>query len=118
MLILNYFAEINYRPTDKWFFNVVADINQYSSKTFSSNVTVPLLKAELSYFFLKANKGCVSLNAFDILNSNTGLQRISELNYLLERRSNIIGQYFILSFKYRLNRSGEKSNANVITIGR
>lgn len=114
---INYFAEINYRPKDKWFFNIVADINQYASKSFSSNVTVPLLKAELSYFFLKANKGCISLNAFDILNSNTGLQRISELNYLLERRSNIIGQYFMLSFKYRLNRSGD-SGANVITIGR
>jgi hypothetical protein len=41
---------------------------------------------------------------FDLLNRNTGVQRISELNYLQQQQSNIIGRYIMLSFKYRLNK--------------
>jgi len=115
---VGYFAEISYRPAEKWFFSMNADINYYYSKSFNGNVNIPLLKAEASYFFLKSNRASLTLKAFDLLNSNTGLQRISELNYLMERRSNIIGQYFMLSFKYRLNKSGEKSSGTVITIGK
>jgi hypothetical protein len=113
-----YFGEISYSPHDRLHLLCTADINSYFSKSFTGVINIPLLKAEASWFFLKNNRGSFTLNAFDLLNANTGLQRISELNYLVEKRSNIIGQYFMLSFKYRLNSSGEKKRENVITIGR
>jgi hypothetical protein len=115
---IGYFTELNYRPGDKWNFNLVADIHDYYSRSFKETVTIPLVKADVSYFFLKYNRGSLTLNAFDILNSNNGLERISELNYLLEKRSNIIGQYFMLSFKYRISKAGNKEGMNVIQIGK
>jgi hypothetical protein len=65
---------------------------------------VPLLGAQMSYFFMQNNRAALTLSAFDILNQNTGINRISELNYLRETRSNIIGRYIMLSFKYSLNK--------------
>jgi hypothetical protein len=115
---IGYFAELSFTPNIRWHFSCNADVNQYFAKSFTNTVTIPLLKAEVSYSCLKHNKGSVILEAFDLLNSNTGLERISELNYLMEKRSSIIGRYFMLSFKYRLSRAGEKAAGNTITIGK
>ncbi|NQV01799.1 MAG: hypothetical protein HQ542_04085, partial [Bacteroidia bacterium] len=41
-----------------------------------------------------------------LLNRNTGIQRVSEQNYLRETHSNIIGRYVMLSLKFRLNKFG------------
>jgi hypothetical protein len=115
---IGYFAELSYRRGNRWFFSVVADINSYYAESFGEPVNIPLLKGEAAYYFLKNNRASIILNAFDLLQSNTGLQRISELNYLMEKRSNIIGQYFMFSFKYRLNKSSERKVGNIIRIGR
>jgi hypothetical protein len=99
------FSEISYRPSDKWYFLATADVTQYTAQSFSGAVVIPLLKAEASYYFMKANRGTLTLEAFDLLNQNKGLERVSELNFLRETRSNTIGQYFMLSFKYRLSKA-------------
>jgi hypothetical protein len=80
------------------------DITRYNAQSFNETVVVPLVKWELQYSFLQARRGSLGLEVFDLLNRNTGVQRISELNYLQERRANIIGRYVMLSFKYRLNK--------------
>lgn len=103
---IGYFADVNYTPADKWNLNFTADVSQYNSQSFKNTVTIPLLQAEVSRFFMKANRASVSLKAFDILNKNTGLSRVSELNYLQETRSNIIGRYFMITFKYKLSKLG------------
>ncbi len=113
---LVYTAEANYTPSDKWSFNLTADVSNYTSQTFGQSVQIPLLQAEISRYFLKANRGVLTLKAFDILNKNTGLQRSSDINYLLERQSNIIGRYFMLSFKYRLNKLGSGGDGGGIQI--
>ena len=48
---------------------------------------------------------------FSIRNQN--VQRISELNLLRETRSNTIGPYLMLSFKYRLNKAARKGGIEV-----
>jgi len=100
------FAEISYMPTSKWNFMASADVTQYNSNSFAQAVVVPLVKAEVSYYFLKANRGILTLEGFDLLNRNTGIDRSGELNYFRETRSNVLGRYFLLSFKYRLNKLG------------
>jgi len=111
-----YFGEIGWRPSDRWYFRATADVSHYRSSEFDGNISVPLLKAEASWYFLKGNKGSLTLNAFDLLDRNKGIERLSELNYLVESKSNIIGQYFMLGFRYRLNVGGEEK-ADVIRIG-
>jgi hypothetical protein len=63
--------------------------------------------AEVSYYFLRNQRGAITLSGKDLLNKNTGIERLSELNYLIERRSDILGRYVLLSFKYRLNKVGD-----------
>jgi outer membrane receptor protein involved in Fe transport len=104
------FSEISYQPTDHWHFNVTADVTQYNARSFQESVIIPLLKADVSYYFLKGNRGVLTLTGFDLLDKNKSINRISQLNYLTEIRSNIISRYFMLSFKYRLNKLGKGSN--------
>lgn len=103
------FSEISYRPTDKWYFMVSGDMTRYTARSFPGAVVVPLVRSEVSYYFMKANRAVLTLEGFDILNQNKGIQRTSQQNYLAETRSNIIGRYFMLSFKYRLSKTGKKS---------
>jgi hypothetical protein len=41
-----------------------------------------------------------------LLNQNRIVQRLSELNYLREIRSNSMGRYVMLTFTWRLNKFG------------
>jgi hypothetical protein len=111
---LSGFSEISYRPTDKWYFMASADVTQYNANSFAQSVVVPIIRAEISYYFLKANRGIFTLEGFDLLNRNKGIQQVGELNYFRETRSNVMGRYFMLSFKYRLNKLGtNKESLNI-----
>lgn len=105
------YAELSYRPNDHWYIMLAADVTSYNARSFQNAVIIPLLRSEISYYFMKGNRGVLTLEGFDLLNGNKGLQRISQQNYLAEIRSDIIGQYFMLSFKYRLNKTGKKGEA-------
>jgi len=106
---LAYFAEVRFTPSDHWSFAATADVINYNARTFNDAVSIPLIGAEVNFYFLKNNRGLFTLSAFDLLNKNTGIDRISEMNYLRETRSNTIGRYVMLSFKYRLNKFNDKS---------
>lgn len=103
-------AKISYQPVDYLYFKTEADISYYDALNFSKPVMIPLLNAEISWYFLKAKRGVLTLEAFDLLNKNINIRRISQLNYLQETQSNIIGRYVMLSFKYRLNMLGGNSD--------
>lgn len=111
-----YFIDANYRPNDKWYIGFNADINNYSSQSFNESVSIPLLKMEITRYVFKNNRGSIGLSIFDILNKNTGVQRIADQNAIQETRSNIIGRYGMISFKYKLNKFGEKSSGLKVDI--
>jgi hypothetical protein len=115
---LTAFTEISFRPTDNWNIMTSADLTQYSANSFSQSVTIPLVKAEVSYYFMKAKRGVLTLEGFDLLNQNKGLQRTGELNFYRETRSNVLGRYFLLSFKYRLNKLGSGGEKMDIKVNR
>lgn len=110
---LSWFGEIAYLPNDKINFFLTADVTNYTAQSFEESQLVPLLGAEVSYFFLKNNRASLTLAAHDLLNKNTGIRRVSEMNYLQEKTSNIIGRYFMLSLKYRLNKFGGDTGMNM-----
>lgn len=113
---LVYFGEIRFTPNDRWHFLVGADVTNYNARSFNDAVSVPLLRAEINFYFLKNNRAMLTLSGSDLLNRNTGIQRISEQNYLRETHSNTIGRYVMLSLKFRLNKFG--GSATGITIGK
>jgi hypothetical protein len=113
---LNYFADLTFSPNDTWHFGVKSDVVYYRSKSFTTDVNIPLLNAEISYNFLVNKRGMLTLEVNDLLNKNTGISRTGEMNYLRETRSNIIGRYLILSFKYRINKAAKSSGGMEINV--
>lgn len=109
----SYFGEIRYSPSDRWHFLVSADVMNYDAKNFESAISVPLLSAEINFNLLKNNRGMLSIECYDILNKNIGINRTASENYLMETRSNIIGRYFLLSFKYRLSKFKKNSGVTI-----
>jgi len=110
---LGYFGEVRFTPNDHWSFAASADVTSYNARTFNNMVNIPLIGTEISFYFLKHNRGLLTITGFDLLNKNTGIERVSEMNYLREIRSNIIGRYFMLSFKYRLNKFKDQSGLDI-----
>jgi hypothetical protein len=107
---LKWFGEARYTPNDTWDFEVNTDFTNYFDKTFPDSQKIPLLGAQVSYFFLKNKRSTLAVKGFDLLNRNQIVQRFGELNYLREIRSNSIGRFVMLSFTYRLNKFGGQSN--------
>ncbi|WP_222167383.1 TonB-dependent receptor [Edaphocola aurantiacus] len=107
------FAQIGYRPTAKWNFTASGDITHYTARSFDHPVTVPIVSAEITRYIFANQRGAISLRAFDLLDRNKSVQRISQLNYLMEQRSNTIGRYAVLSFSYRLNKAGTPGSISV-----
>ena len=111
----SYFGEIRYNPNENWNFMVSADVVNYDASSFEEEISVPLIAAEASYYFLKNNRAVLTLKASDLLNKNTGISRVSEMNYLKESRANVMGRFVILSFKYRLNKMGSNKEGIFIS---
>lgn len=114
----SWFGEIRFTPNQNWNYNVSADIANYSQQAFGETVSIPLINAEINHYFLKNKRGTLSLRGFDLLDKNNIVQRLSELNYLREVRSNSIGRYIMLSFSYRLNRFGGEEKGIEVKVGR
>jgi len=104
---MSWFAEARFTPNDTWNFEVNTDITNYTDKSFGEELSIPLLGAQIDYFFLANKRGTLSLKGFDLLNQNELVKRFGELNYLREIRSNSIGRFVMLSFTYRLNKFGK-----------
>ncbi|NRB46301.1 MAG: outer membrane beta-barrel protein [Saprospiraceae bacterium] len=97
----SYTGNLRYTPTQKWNFEARANIVNYNARSFDEAVSVPLISANISYFFLQAEKGSLTLSGFDLLNQYTGLQRIGDTNFLMQRQWNTLTQYFLLTFNFR-----------------
>jgi len=106
-LDFSYFAEIRFNPNKKWNFQVTADVTNYNSRSFSQSVVIPLTGVEITHYFLRNNRGSLTFQGIDLLNRNTGIERTSDLNFIREQRSNMLGRLLMISFRYRLNKFGE-----------
>lgn len=104
---LSCFADLSYTPTDVWYFGVSANLTNYSAESFEGAVNIPLLGAEAGFNFLSNRRAQVAIKAYDLLDKNRGIERVAEMNYLRETRSNVMGRYVMLSFKYRLNKAAK-----------
>ncbi|MBX7108747.1 MAG: TonB-dependent receptor [Chitinophagales bacterium] len=103
----SYFFEMHYMPSKQWTFSFNADVNHYGVDGFDVSTLVPLIRAEVSRYLLKSNRGTITLSVFDLLDKNAGITQTSELNYLMQQQSNTIGRYAMLSFRYRINKADQ-----------
>ncbi|MCU0396246.1 MAG: outer membrane beta-barrel family protein, partial [Chitinophagaceae bacterium] len=108
--------------TDFFTYNANAETNIYLPKGFTlgSDVTFTantgradgfnqnfwLWNAYLAKSFLKNKRGELRLRAYDILNQNTGLSRVTTGNYVEDTRYTVLQRYFMLTFTYNLSKFG------------
>ncbi len=112
------YSDLSWTPNDKWYISFSADITRYSEESFGEAINIPILRAEISHYFLKSKRGTLTLAAYDLLDKNKGLERISEMNYLMERQTNVLGRYAMLTFKYRLNKFDKGNSGFQVKIRR
>lgn len=111
------YMNLSVTPDSLWRIAFNGDVSEYTVTGFEGSTIVPLLSAELSRFILKSNRGTITLKAYDLLDKNKGVSQSSAYNYLRQEQSNSIGRYFLLSFKYRINKT-EQNNSLDIRVGK
>jgi len=83
------------------------DFSQTINDGFGTAIGNPtLLSFYLEHRFLKGNRGSLRLQGFDLLNENTGISRDVFDNEIIDRQSNRLTTYFLLSFNFRLQEFG------------
>lgn len=83
------------------------DFSQTFNEGFNAAINNPtLLSFYLEHRFLRGKKGSVRLQGFDLLNQNTGVSRDVFDNEIVDRQSNRLSTYFLVSFNFRLQHFG------------
>ncbi|MEP6617250.1 MAG: outer membrane beta-barrel protein, partial [Ginsengibacter sp.] len=77
-------------------------INAGLTEAITADIAV--LNASIEKQFLKKQNGSIKLEAFDLFNQNSGINRIITANSIIDTRSNRLTRYFMLSFTYRLQK--------------
>ncbi|WP_179020565.1 outer membrane beta-barrel protein [Winogradskyella forsetii] len=57
-------------------------------------------------------KAIITLKVYDLLNQNTNARRIATQDYIEDRQSTVLRQYFMLSLSYKFNSLGSKGNTS------
>ncbi|MEP7278560.1 MAG: outer membrane beta-barrel protein [Bacteroidota bacterium] len=78
----------------------------YSGLTGGLNQNFWLWNASMGKKFLKNQAGELKLSAFDLLKQNQSIVRTVSENYIEDSRSNVLQQYFLLTFTYSLKNFG------------
>ena len=89
-----------------WSFASDIDIRHYSEQNFSPEETIPIWTASISKYFLDGDKGEFRISAYDLLNQNQSINRISNENYVQNENINTLGRYFMASFLYSFTSAG------------
>jgi hypothetical protein len=97
----SYYSDIRYTPTEKWNFEIEANVVNHDAENFSEVVSIPILNARIDYY-IKGEKMSIALWANDLLNENIGFRRVSAANYLMQQEWNTIGRYVMMSVKWRI----------------
>ncbi|MET0635165.1 MAG: outer membrane beta-barrel protein [Chitinophagaceae bacterium] len=83
-------------------------LNYDLNKTFNNGYGVSanpfIINGYLERQFSKNNKYSIRLQAYDLLNQNTSISRTVNANSITDTRTNRLGQYFMLSFNFRLQK--------------
>ena len=101
-------TSIQFNLLDKkgWFVQNDLSNQRYTGLTGGYNPNFWLWNASLGKKFLKSQAGELKLSAFDLLKQNQAIVRTVAENYIEDARSNVLQQYFLLTFTYSLKNFG------------
>jgi len=105
--------QMNLLSKKGWFVqNNISNVT-YSGLSAGFNQSYWLWNAGIGKKFFKNKAGELKLSVFDILKQNTSISRIVESNYIEDVQNQVLTQYFMLTFSYKLKNFGtaaQKSN--------
>ncbi len=94
-----------YVPITRFVINTNLSMKHYAGIDMADDNQV-LWNASLAWKFLKHNYGELKLSVYDILKANTNVSRTITNNYIEDKESNVLQQYFMLTFSYKLKHIG------------
>ncbi len=89
-----------------WFLQNDLTNQNYSGLSSGLNQSYWLWNAGLGKKFLKNQAGEIKISVFDLLKQNQSIVRTVSENYIEDVRSNVLQQYFLLTFSYSLRNFG------------
>ncbi len=89
-----------------WFLQNDLTNNMYTGLSAGLNQNYWLWNASIGKKFLKKQVAELKISAFDILKQNQSIVRTVAENYIEDSRSNVLQQYFLLTFTYSLRNFG------------
>jgi len=95
-------TDLRFTPNEKWSFEADANVINYNAENLDESVSIPLLTAGISHYFLRGERATISLRGYDLLNKQQGFKHSSQGNYLMQQEWNTIGRYVMLEFKLRI----------------
>jgi hypothetical protein len=107
------FSEISITPDSLWRIEADGEMQAYRLIGSDETTVIPFVNAQISRYILKNNRGTITLKAYDILDQNKGITQTAAYNYIQVQESNTIGRYFMLSFKYRINKQDQNTGIDV-----
>jgi hypothetical protein len=105
---LNYFlqkfsAEITAYTNKGWLIATTFDYTYSNNHTPGYNASVPLLSPSIAKSLFKKKNGEIRLTTFDLLNSNTYVNKTVSATGYTASRTNTLSRYTMLTFTWNLN---------------
>ena len=101
-------AQINLLSKKGWFIQSDITNQTYSGLTAGFNQTYWLWNGAIGKKFLKGQAGELKLSAFDLLKQNNSIVRNTTESYIEDIQNDVLRQYFMLTFSYKLKNFGAK----------
>jgi hypothetical protein len=104
--------QMNLLTKNGWF--VQNDISNQNKSGYSqgANINYWLWNGAVGKKFLKNQVGELKVSVFDLLKQNQSVTRTIDPNYLVDTRSKVLQQYFMLTFTYSLRNFGKPATNN------
>ncbi|HVT84806.1 MAG TPA: TonB-dependent receptor [Chitinophagaceae bacterium] len=100
-------VQLNLLSKSGWFFQNDLTNQSYSGLSAGLNQSYWLWNASIGKKFLKNKQGELKLSGFDLLKQNQSLVRTVSENYIQDTRTEVLQQYFMLTFTYSLKNFGK-----------
>jgi hypothetical protein len=97
-------GKINLMPNSSWVLSLDFSYSKYDGLEQSFSQDFMLLNAGIGYKFLPKKLAEIRLSVFDLLNQNNNINRSVTETFIEDNRTQIMRQYFLLTFTYSLRR--------------